>query len=617
MSEDAATTAAEETTVETPEAPTYTFPPEVQIPEDLSAADDDTLRALHQQVRDHGVSLAGSNPAEASEDVLLGLQACRDLAVEIRDILVGRQDAAAQAAERAAEAADLAAELGDLDLPEPTPAPEPEPAPAAVTASTRRVAPSARQVAARRPSAAPAAVVPERPRASLVASLDFAGFQTGQQLQSFADVGTILSKRIDQYPAAPIVRGRAAQAKRPVTMYDPDEPGRRLTMKTWQRHGGVQIRRELPADLRVTEDNIGKAWDVALHAASERRLPGGSLIESFKTSMKTGTGRRGLTAAAGWCAPSDVIYDLLELETLFGILDAPELETPRGGWQVPINGGPDFSTIYSSIGNSGDTHLTEAEVIADTSKVCVEIPCPDFEEVRLDVDYVCITGGLLQRRGYPEAVARFIRGALIALQHKINAGYINKLVAGSSHKILGSDPSGDDAASAVLSAVELVVKDIQHRHRMGDSATVEVVMPSWIVGPIRAGLSRRHGVALMNVTDAMIVDWITDRGAVPRFVYDWQDAYNGSGLGASTPASAYPSTVSFLAYPAGTWAKPVADVVDLDTIYDSTNLATNQYTAVFVETGWNALKLGPTSYQYTVPVDVSGVVACCPDLEVS
>jgi hypothetical protein len=64
-------------------------------------------------------------------------------------------------------------------------------------------------------------------------------------------------------------------------------------------------------------------------------------------------------------------------------------------------------------------------------------------------------------------------------------------------------------------------------------------------------------------------------------------------------------------YPAGTWVKAVQDVVALDTIYDSTLLTTNQYTAVFVEDGWAALKMGPLSRRYVVPIDPSGVVGCC------
>jgi hypothetical protein len=382
----------------------------------------------------------------------------------------------------------------------------------------------------------------------------------------------------------------------------------------------VQIRRDFPANLRVDENGPeGHGYEVALFAASERRLPGGSLIESMLRRFNKDP-RKSLTAAAGWCAPSDVIYDLMELETQEGVLDAPELQTDRGGWQIPIDGGPNFTTIYNALGNSGDTHLTEAEVIADTSKVCTDIPCPSFEDVRLGVDYYCLTGSLLQRRGYPEVVARWSRAATTALVHKINQGFIGAIAAGSGNEIIiPADPSGDDAVSHLLWSVELAIEDIKYLNRMGFGATVEIVLPHWVIPLMRAALSRRTGVAAYNVTNAQILDAFTTRGAVPRFVYDWQDGFSGlaTGPGNETPRTSLPGTVQFLAYPSGTWVKAVQSVVELDTIYDSTKLQTNEYTAVFVEDGWAALQMGPTSRLYTARVDPSGVVGCCPDLEVS
>jgi hypothetical protein len=43
--------------------------------------------------------------------------------------------------------------------------------------------------------------------------------------------------------------------------------------------------------------------------------------------------------------------------------------------------------------------------------------------------------------------------------------------------------------------------------------------------------------------------------------------------------------VFFLAYPAGTWLRGSDDTIRLETIYDSTKLSTNQYTALFTEEG--------------------------------
>ena len=298
-----------------------------------------------------------------------------------------------------------------------------------------------------------------------------------------------------------------------------------------------------------------------------------------------------------------------------GMLDIAEVQASRGGFFVPEDGGPNFSVIYDSIGDEGDVILTEYDVENGVEKVCVEIPCPDFVEVRLDVAYICITGSLLQRRGYPEAVSRFSRGAMVALAHKVNESVIDRIVTGSGAPItIAQDASGDDAASALLSAVELAIEDMKYRNRMLRTATLEVVLPAWVLAPMRAAMARRTGTATINVTNAEFLAAFTTRGAVPRFVYDWQDAYSGlsGGPGAQTAITAWPTTVQFLVYPAGTWVKPVRDVVNLDTVYDNALLTQNQYTALFAEDGFNVLKMCADSRLYSVTIDVSGVVGCCP-----
>lgn len=619
--------------------PAYTFP--FPVPEDLTAATTDELNALLGQVREHATGFGGGKP---TQDTLNALRACRDLAVQVSNEITGRNQAADELAALNDDIATATAveprrtDDGDPDEPEgddepeggddggtttqqpgqtdpatrPVQQPPQQGQPSSVVASRRN--PSVRSAASRSTGRTPQ--LPEDTDTrymSMTASADVPGFAAGQRLDRFADAARALSARIDQYPG--MTAGRASRIAgqkdmRPVTAYDPEEPTRQLVMKSFTRHNAVQFRREFPDELRVREGESGYA--VAEYAASERRLPGGNLMESARLAVQNG---RSLTAAAGWCAPSDVMYDLLELETLDGLLDLPELQTTRGGWQVPIDGGPDFAAIYTTLGAAGDTHLTEAEVIANTAKVCTEIPCPPFEDVRLGVDYFCLTGGLLQRRGYPEVVARFGRGATVALAHKINAGVIGSIVTGSGAAInIPADPSGDDALASVLSAVDLAIADAKYRNRMGFNATMEIVLPMWVLVQMRAAGSRRNGVNLLGMTDAEILDYFQVRRAVPRFVYDWQDAFSGlaAGPGGAAALTALPATVQFLVYPAGTWVKAVQDVVQLDTLYDSTLLRTNQYTAIFAEDGWAALQMGATSRLYQVPVDPSGVVGAAP-----
>lgn len=611
-----------ETTPDTPEP--YAFP--FAVPQEFDSATDDELRALLGEVRDHAAGFTSLSPAEQTADSVRAVQACADLARDVAAVITQRRE---NGAASAAAAADLAEAFGVLDAPqtdpdpepepEPEPTPEPvaetpapEPEPAAVTASrTTPQPPSVRRVAGRSPATQLPTNVERASYATMTAAADVPGFASGQPLENFRQASSAIGQRLERYPTQPSSRrlGSYSADKRPVGVYDPSAPPRVFELKNFARHGAVQFRREFPLDLRITDS--GDAYEIVQHVADEKRLAGGSLVASALAQIKNG---RSLTAAVGWCAPSETIYDLVELETMDGLLDVPEVQASRGGFQIPINGGPDFRTIYTGIGSSGDTHLTEAEVIADTNKVCYDIPCPEFEDIRLGVDYVCLTGGLLQRRGYPEVVARFSRAAMTALAHKINQGVIAQMVSDSGAAIvIPADPNGDDAISGILSAVELAITDIKYRNRMGFNATVEIVLPMWVLVQMRAAATRRRGVDMVSLNDAEIMAWFAQRHAVPRFVYDWQDGFSGlaSSPGGASAITALPQTVQFLAYPAGTWVKAVQDVVNLDTIYDSTKLATNEYTALFAEDGWAMLQMSPTTRLYTAIADPSGVVGCC------
>jgi hypothetical protein len=571
---------------------------------DLTTASDDVLTALLGQIREFSAGLIGDG-VPATAETLETLRALRDLAVSVTTEIGDRAD-------RAAEAASLAGELAAATTAavEPTvePTVDPVPEPATVTAATGRRTPTVRDVAARRAGTTPALDLPDRSAwATMSAAADVPGFSTGAALASFDDAARALAARLDQYPAMGAGTAQQIGDRRPVSAYSED--GRLLEMRSYARHGAVQLRRSFPIELRADDTN---GMRVAEYAASERRLPGGSLVKSMELAMKSG---RALTAAAGWCAPSETMYDLVELETLDGILDLPELQTSRGGWNIPTGGGPAFSVIWAGIGNSGTTHITEAGVISETSKYCYDIPCPGFTDVRLGVDYVCLTGGLLQRRGYPELVARFTRGAFTALAHKINQGVIGAMVtAAGAATVVPADPSGDDAISSLLAGIDLAIIDAKYSARMSFGGTMEVVLPMWVLAQLRAAGSRRNGVDMVSLTDAQIVAWFAERRAVPRFVYDWQDSFSGlaTGPGGAAALTAFPLTCNFLVYPAGTFVKAVQDVISLDTIYDSTKLTTNEYTAIFAEDGWAVLQMGPIARQYTVNVDPSGVTACCP-----
>jgi hypothetical protein len=369
----------------------------------------------------------------------------------------------------------------------------------------------------------------------------------------------------------------------------------------------MYLQREFPAELKLGERaSVEDVQRVFEYAGDQNRLEGG------------------LVAAAGWCAPSQIDYGLFELEGTAGMFDMPEVQISRGGIQFTT--GPDFSTIFSG---TGYWHQTEAQVQAATSKPCMVISCPSFTEKRLEVEGVCITGAFLQDRGYPEMVARFVRGALKAHARKMNIFKINQVVAGSTLfdytnvanlPITTTEYKDLSVVNRLLGILDIQAIDYRYKYRMDPDSTLEVVLPYWLIASVRADVSRRTGIdpdAAENVTMAAFNGWATARGLRLQWIYDWLDAYNSTNtsiVGQSAGIYTMPTTVEALVYAPGTWVAGVSDVVRLDTVYDSTNLALNQYTQLFTEEGILVAKRGFESRRIKTTIDPSGVTSATVDM---
>lgn len=356
-----------------------------------------------------------------------------------------------------------------------------------------------------------------------------------------------------------------------------------------QQFGVAVIERRFEDGLTIESSDREHVESVLSKAADESRLDGGSLV-----------------ASGGWCAPSETDYSLFNQgESRDGIIDVPEVGVRRGG--INFTKGPDFTSIYQDTG----FHYTEQEDIdgdydgeGGGSKPCFKVECYPFEDVRLDLDGICITAGLLQSRGYPEVIADTIRKALIAHDHRVAAGVVNAMVADST--VVEMPASQVGATAPVLTAIELQVEHYREIHRMSENATLEAKFPRWVRGAVRADLSRRLGIDLISVPNARINQWFTDRGVSPQFIYNWQGLADGVSASGRT---SYPTEVDFLLYSAGTWVKGGADILTLDTIYDSVLLGTNDYTALFTEEGWLVAKKGIDSRVVTVNLCPDGATA--------
>jgi hypothetical protein len=410
---------------------------------------------------------------------------------------------------------------------------------------------------------------------TMVAANNLPGVTDGTEMDSWGQFASAFASRTRNFPDA----GRSTQAL---------------------QYPIAEIRRDYGAEFSLFDHQLDSALNQAVldRAADESRLEGGSLV-----------------AANGWCSPSETLYGTCLQISTDGLLSLPEVIARRGG--IRHNQGIEFDSIFGT--GTGFNILTEAQVIADVTKTCVEIPCPPFVDDRLDVSVLCLTGSILQNRAYPEFVETFVRGALATFAHFINRSVIAQIVAGSvAVNPTTVDPWATDnsAISSLLGTVEMAIEDIRYRLRLSLNSTVEIVLPHWVLPLMRQDFSRRTGFDGVGLTDSQISSWFTMRGARVQFVYDWQDAFSGvaTGPGADTPITTLPAlvtpkTVQFLAYPAGTWVLARLDVIRLEAIYDSVNLPQNLVTQLFMEDGFKPMRMCPLSRVYTANICPSGATS--------
>lgn len=308
---------------------------------------------------------------------------------------------------------------------------------------------------------------------------------------------------------------------------------------------------------------------------------------------KTITDRGGLTAA-GWCAPSETLYDFLTPFTTDGLLDIGEFRVTRGGVNTTL--GPDFAALWADA-TSGFAQ-TEAQAEVATPKPCIDVDCPPFAETRLDAIGYCVTAGILQETAYPELVRDFVAGVAVGHQHKRS----NRTIASIASQIgtAVTVAATGSAARSVLTALELASEGQRQRYRLSENETLEVIAPRWLRIALRDDLANRNGVGLERVTNAVLDGHLADRGVRVQWVLGWQQLPGGACT------IAFPDAANLLMYPAGTFVRGVEDVLNLDAVYDTTQLTTNTYTAAFFEEAMLVLRRGYGGCNLRIPLAMTG-----------
>jgi hypothetical protein len=326
-----------------------------------------------------------------------------------------------------------------------------------------------------------------------------------------------------------------------------------------------------------------------------------------------------LVAGGGWCAPSETRYDFFNIACESGLIDLPTFGVTRGGIEFPVSpsladalgGGTAFAGFAATLSRTSTPFLwTEADDIAaatgSPTKPCIRVPCPDFDEERLEAYGYCLTAGNLTNDAYPEATANTLRLLMSAHAHVINARLIALMLTRSTAALpISGGAVTDSAAPRIYNAVGLAATDYRARYGMCIEDVLEVVLPYWVRDVIQADLAWKAGVELGDIPLSEINRYFTARNIAVQWVNDWQ-VRGASQFGNATPMAAWPTTADFLIYAAGTFVHGNGMTLDLGVIRDSVLNETNDHTAAWSEEAHLIAKVGHESRRYTVGFQVNG-----------
>ncbi|QHB37750.1 major head protein [Mycobacterium phage Imvubu] len=360
----------------------------------------------------------------------------------------------------------------------------------------------------------------------------------------------------------------------------------------------------------------GQSFTAQVVAALSRDMPvvddPHALVAAINTATSQVNGQRvtaqALTAAGGWCAPSEQLYDFCDVPDATDLLSLPEIAINRGGVRWPRE--PDLSGIFEDFEwffTEPELEATDAEGNPTAVKTCVEVPCPeDFDEIRLNAVGWCVEAGILQEQGWPELIEWFMRSLTQEHLRALSRRSILNIVAGSGAAKVIPPASVLGSVASVLNSLALVATNIRLKRGLSRTATIEGIAPSWFFEVLRADLAFREGTDTFAVTDAQILGWLTARNIALQFVGDWQT--RSAGLPGHMDTLKWPTTVDIVMYPAGTWFRSMSNVIELGVMYPKEQLQVNRFTRMFTEDAIAVGKRCGESALVRVPLDVNGAI---------
>lgn len=323
--------------------------------------------------------------------------------------------------------------------------------------------------------------------------------------------------------------------------------------------------------------------------------------------------------AACWCSIPDDVPGCPDFASTDGLVPFPTINVPAGRVRRP--GSHAYIDVKSLVTQQIQTC---AQITANTPKTCVEIPCVEPEEFELDVAILCVTAGIVNASANPEQIRQFLRLARIAYAHRINESLITRATTvGTTPGLDSIEITGVNDNSLhtnVLEAVAFATEELSGRGDYSTNQVFDVLLPRWVRKASLLDLARRNGNNIPLAQETVTSNYRAFNSNI-AWVDDWQQlAFTVNGTPPPAQSGAWPTSIQALVYVPGNFAHLSNNVIDINTVYDSTLLATNRFTAQFVEQGVSLLVGCEPAWLVTIPTCPSGNtgtqgVACATDVD--
>ena len=318
--------------------------------------------------------------------------------------------------------------------------------------------------------------------------------------------------------------------------------------------------------------------------------------------------------AAGWCAPTQVIYDVA---TPVGtnarpVRDSlPSFTADRGS--VSWTPAPSIASAISgmTLFKADGTTYTDATGLTATNpactKQCIDIPCGSPASSVLDALSICLCFENMSSRAFPEWIRAntdlsLVAQARFAEQYFLYRMFTASPVAGTAEPATGSATIGTPdvplgVARDLLVMLRLVASQVRWKNRMAPDAPFQCLLPTWVRDAMISDLVvQTAGDNTLDTSYAEVVGYLGAANIQPVWYIDDIPAISAFSITAATDnfdsMLGYPADVNWMLYPTGSFVRLDAGSLDLGVVRTKDDILKNKY-CTFSETFEGIAYMGP------------------------